>query len=67
MCVCIDLDLALLRDFFGAFFADPRDKMWREFLAWRMTNPGDKPYKMSVFMILQVWVLEREREGGEER
>lgn len=51
--VLLDLDLALLRDFFGAFFADPRDKMWREFLAWRMTNPGDKPYKMSVFMILQ--------------
>jgi len=51
--VLLDLDLALLRDFFGAFFANPNEKMWREFLAWNMTIPGEKPYKMSVFMILQ--------------
>ena len=52
--VLLDLDLALLRDFFRAFFTNPRAKMWREFLAWNMTQPGEKPYKMSVFMILQV-------------
>ena len=51
--VLLDLDLALLRDFFGAFFANPKEKMWREFLAWDMTKPGEKPYRMSVFMILQ--------------
>lgn len=51
--VLLDLDLALLRDFFGAFFANPREKAWREFLAWNMTRPGEKPYSMSVFMILQ--------------
>ena len=49
----LDLDLLLLRDFFGAFFANPKEKMWRQFLAWDMTKPGDKPYMMSVFMILQ--------------
>ena len=52
--VLLDLDLALLRDFFRAFFTNPRAMMWREFLAWNMTKPGEKPYKMSVFMILQV-------------
>jgi len=51
--VLLDLDLALLRDFFRAFFTNPRAMMWREFLAWNMTKPGEKPYKMSVFMILQ--------------
>jgi hypothetical protein len=32
--VLLDLDLALLRDFFRAFFVNPKAKMWREFLAW---------------------------------
>jgi len=51
--VLLDLDVALLRDFFSAFFADPKEKMWRQFLAWSMTRPGEKPWKMSIFMILQ--------------
>jgi hypothetical protein len=32
--VLLDLDLALLRDFFRAFFVNPKARMWREFLAW---------------------------------
>jgi len=43
----------VLSHFSGAFFANPKERMWREFLAWNMTKPGEKPYKMSVFMILQ--------------
>mmetsp|Transcript_13993 Transcript_13993/g.35188 ORF Transcript_13993/g.35188 Transcript_13993/m.35188 type:complete len:288 (-) Transcript_13993:21-884(-) len=50
--VMLGLDVALLRDFFAAFFQDPREKFWRRFLAWDMTKPGQKPYSMSVFMIL---------------
>ena len=40
-----------------AVFADrartPQEDMWRKFLAWDMTRPGEKPYKMAIFMILQ--------------
>mmetsp|Transcript_19578 Transcript_19578/g.46506 ORF Transcript_19578/g.46506 Transcript_19578/m.46506 type:complete len:691 (-) Transcript_19578:123-2195(-) len=50
--VLLDLDVRLLRDFFAAFFADPKEQMWRQFLAWDMTKPGQKPWKMSIFMIL---------------
>jgi len=51
--VLLDLDVKLLRDFFSAFFADPKEEMWRKFLAWDMTRPGEKPYTMAGFMILQ--------------
>eukprot|EP00286_Rhodomonas_abbreviata_P001046 CAMPEP_0181288368 /NCGR_PEP_ID=MMETSP1101-20121128/294_1 /TAXON_ID=46948 /ORGANISM="Rhodomonas abbreviata, Strain Caron Lab Isolate" /LENGTH=681 /DNA_ID=CAMNT_0023392483 /DNA_START=185 /DNA_END=2226 /DNA_ORIENTATION=- len=51
--VLLDLDVQLLRDFFAAFFADPKEQMWRQFLAWNMTKPNQKPWKMSIFMILQ--------------
>ena len=30
-----------------------QEDMWRKFLAWDMTRPGEKPYKMAIFMILQ--------------
>lgn len=48
----LDLDVGLLRDFFVAFFSNPKEQWWRKFLAWDMTKPGQKPYSMSVFMIL---------------
>jgi len=51
--VLLDLDVGLLQSFFRAFFADPKETMWRKFLAWDMTRPGEKPWGMSVFMILQ--------------
>ena len=40
--VLLDLDLALLRDFFGAFFANPRERGWREFLAVGWKEEGAK-------------------------
>ena len=39
----LDLDVALLRDFFTAFFANPEEKMWRTFLAWDMTRCDPAP------------------------
>ncbi len=36
--VLLDLDVVLLQSFFRAFFADPKETMWRKFLAWDMTR-----------------------------
>jgi len=53
----LSLDVQLLREFFTAFFANPKEMWWRKFLAWDMTKPGQKPYSMSVFMILMFFRL----------
>jgi hypothetical protein len=53
----LSLDVELLREFFTAFFANPKELWWRKFLAWDMTKPGQKPYSMSVFMILMFFRL----------